>query len=453
MSVLKIFILEDDVFMAEMLKYHLQLNPDNDVYHYTSGKDLIKALHQEPDMICLDYNLEGENGGEILDKILERNPNLPVVVVSGQEEIEVAVELLHKGAYDYLVKNENVKDRLWSIANRIRSREALEQEVVSLRAEVESKYDFASSIIGESAALKQIFPLIEKACRSSIIVSISGETGTGKEVLAKSIHYNSDRKNKPFVAVNMAAIPSELVESELFGHEKGSFTGAHERRAGKFEEANGGTIFLDEMGDMDLPMQAKLLRVLQEQQVTRVGSNKPIDLNVRVIIATHKNLFEEVSKGNFREDLYYRLLGISVDLPPLRERGNDIVLLARHFIRHYADKNGIQPKKLHPDAVSKLMSHHFPGNIRELKSIIELACVLSEGNEITDADLQIRYGNFTGELLSTEMTLKDYDEYIIRHYLKKYNNRVRFVADKLGIGKSTIYRMLGTTIEREPEEQ
>jgi DNA-binding NtrC family response regulator len=254
MSILKIFMVEDDHFTAELLKYHLELNPDNEVSIFESGKDLLNALPKKPDLVLLDYNLKGDHGGIVLRKIQEKLPELPVVIVSGQEDINTAVVLLKDGAYDYIVKDENMKDRLWAIANRVRSQGCLEQHVVRLQTEVEQKYDFASSIIGQSKALQSIFPLVEKACQSSIVVSISGETGTGKEVLAKTIHFNSPRKDKPFVAVNMAAIPKELVESELFGHEKGSFTGANDRRTGKFEEANGGTIFhrLRDIIDIDI---------------------------------------------------------------------------------------------------------------------------------------------------------------------------------------------------------
>lgn len=445
-------MVEDEPFMAELQKYHLELNPDNEVHVFSSGKEMLNALSKKPDLILLDYNLKGENGGEILKKVQEKIPDLPVVIVSGQEDINTAVGLLKDGAFDYVVKDENMKDRLWSIANRARSQGSLKQQVVRLQNEVEQKYNFASSIIGQSKALKSLYPVVEKACQSTIVVSISGETGTGKEVLAKTIHFNSPRKSKPFVAVNMAAIPKELIESELFGHEKGSFTGANDKRTGKFEEANGGTIFLDEIGEMDLAVQSKLLRVLQEQQVVRVGGNQTINLDVRVIIATHKNLFDEVGKGNFREDLYYRLLGISIELPPLRNRGNDVVLLAQYFVKEYCKKNNIREKKFSSEAIGKLLAHSFPGNIRELKSVVELSVVLSDTELIQEEHLQIRHANVVQELLSKELTLKDYNEEIIKHYLKRYNNRVRLVAEKLDIGKSTIYRMLGESEESNAQD-
>lgn len=444
MSILKIFIVEDEKATARMLQHYLSLNPENDVEVFFNGKDCLSNLFKQPDVICLDYHMPGENGEDILKKIRSKQPELPVIIVSGQQEITTAVNLLKEGAYDYVVKDENTKERIWNIINHIRKKENLTQQITALQEEVGKIYEFSNLIIGESKALKKVFPLIEKACNSEIAVSIMGETGTGKEVVAKSIHYNSNRKTKPFIAVNVAAIPVELIEAELFGHEKGAFTGAINRRSGKFEEAQNGTIFLDEIGDMDMAMQVKLLRVLQEQQVTRIGSNEPINLNVRVIIASHKNLADEVAKGKFREDLYYRLLGISIFLPPLRERGNDVLILTNHFIKDYCNKHKISNKKLTKEAIDKLTSHDFPGNIRELKAIVELGIVMADNDLIEGDHIQIRYSNFSNELLSKEMTLDDYNLEIVKHYLIRYNNRVRFVAKKLGIGKSTIYRMLST---------
>nr|MBS0037888.1 sigma-54-dependent Fis family transcriptional regulator [Saprospiraceae bacterium] len=444
MNVLKIFIVEDDEFTAEMLKHYLSLNPENDIEIFHTGKECIGHLNLQPDVVCLDYFLPDENGEKILKILKRKKPDLPVIMVSGQEDVSTAVNLLKDGAYDYVVKDENFKERLWNIINHIRKRANLDKQVSVLQQEVEKKYDFSTTIIGDSPAISEIFPLIEKAFKSEIVVSITGETGTGKEVVAKTIHYNSNRKDKPFVQVNMAAIPNDLIKSELFGHEKGAFTGAIDRRAGKFEEAQGGTIFLDEIGDMDTAMQVKILRVLQKQQVTRIGSNEPVNLDVRVIIATHKNLMDEIKKGKFREDLYYRLLGISISLPPLRERGNDVILMANYFIEEYCKKNKLPNKKLNKWAVNKLLSHDYPGNVRELKSIVELAVVMTEG-EVIDADhLQIKYTSFFNEMISREMTLEKYNDEIIKHFLKRYNNKVRVVADKLDIGKSTIYRMLAS---------
>ena len=291
-------------------------------------------------------------------------------------------------------------------------------------------------------AIKKVHELINKALTTNITVSIYGETGTGKEVVAKAIHYNSHQKSNPFVAINVSAIPSELVESELFGHEKGAFTGASYRRIGKFEEANDGTLFLDEIGEMDYTFQAKLLRALQEREITRVGSNKSIKFNCRIVVATNKNLAQEVKMGNFRQDLYYRLLGLPIELPPLRERGNDVLILAKHFIKSFCQENNLPVKKLSSQARQKLQQYNFPSNIRELKSITELAVTLSDGEEITSTDILYNGEEISDEMPAEELTLREYDRKIVFSFLKKYNNDVRLVAKKLDIGSATIYRMI-----------
>jgi DNA-binding NtrC family response regulator len=339
MDAFKIFVVEDDVMYAKILSYHLSQNPDYQVSVFTSGKELLANLYKGPSAITLDFNLPDMSGFDVLKRIREFDPELPVIIVSGQQDISTAVELLKKGVYDYVLKDPDTKDRIWSVMRNIKSNFNLKQRISNLEDEIGKKYEFNNLIKGDSPAIHNVFRLIEKATKTNITVSVHGETGTGKELVAKAIHFNSKRKGKPFVAVNVTAIPRELIESEMFGHEKGSFTGANNQRIGRFEEANHGTIFLDEIGDMDLNMQAKLLRVLQEEEVVRVGSNKPQKLDVRVIVATHKNLLEEVKKGNFREDLYYRLLGLPIELPPLRMRGNDIYLLARHFVDEFCVKN------------------------------------------------------------------------------------------------------------------
>ena len=259
---------------------------------------------------------------------------------------------------------------------------------------------------------------------------------------SKAIHYNSDRKKKPFVAVNMAAIPHELIESELFGHEKGAFTGAIALKKGKFEEANGGTICLDEIGELDLSIQSKLLRVLQERELTRVGGNERIKLDVRLIVATHKNLEEEVKKGNFREDLYYRIMGLPIALPPLHERGNDILLLAKFFLDAFCKENKIESLTISAGAKEKIIKYNYPGNIRELKAVIELAVVMCNGKEIMADDIIFKSPRDKNEMLATEKTLKEYNIQIIQYYLNNHDNNVVKVADKLDIGKSTIYKMI-----------
>ncbi|MFO0357790.1 MAG: sigma-54-dependent transcriptional regulator [Sphingobacteriaceae bacterium] len=441
-SALKIFLLEDDKWYNKFLSHHISLNPDNIVESFFTASELLKSLYKNPSLVILDYSLPDDNGENVLKKIKEFNPSLDVIMVSGQEDIATAVQLLKQGASDYIIKNEETKERLWASISNIRDKISLKEEIVELKNELKTHYDFSDSMIGNSQAMKSTYSIIEKACNSNINVSINGETGTGKEVVAKTIHYNSNRKKGKFIAVNVASIPKDLIESELFGHEKGSFTGALARRIGKFEEANNGTLFLDEIAEMDMNMQVKLLRVLQERELNRVGGNDLVKFDIRLIVATHKDLAAEVQNGNFREDLYYRIMGLTINLPPLRERGSDIILLAKHFIKSYCKDNKINLLKLNNDAQNKLMDYHYPGNIRELKSIIDLACVMCDEPEIKPEHIKFVKKINNQDMLLKEMSLDDYIFQIIRSYLDKYDNNVLLVAKKLNIGKSTIYRMI-----------
>jgi DNA-binding NtrC family response regulator len=442
MDSFKIFVVEDDLIYAKILAHHLSLNPDYEVEIFRNGPCLIKNLYKNPSFITLDYNMPDMTGLEILKRIRNFNPEIPVVIVSGQQDVSTAVELLKLGAYDYVIKDQDTKERLWNIARNVKENFNLKKKISVLQEEIGKKYEFNKVIKGDSPAIHNVFNLIEKACKTNITISIKGDTGTGKELVAKAIHYNSSRKNGPFVAVNVTAIPHELIEAELFGHEKGAFTGALGKRIGKFEEANNGTIFLDEIGDMDLNMQSKLLRVIQEEEITRIGSNQPIKLNFRLIVATHRNLSEAVKKGTFREDLYYRLLGLPIEIPPLRNRGTDVILLALFFIEEFCKQNKMSKLSLSPQAIEKLQSYSFPGNVRELKAISELACVMAEKNVIQPDDITFSTGNTVNEILLEEMTLDDYNRIIIKQFLNRYDNKVRLVASKLGIGKTTIYRLL-----------
>ena len=438
----KIFIVEDDPWYGEILEYHLSLNPDYNITRFTSGKDCLANLHKKPDLITLDFSLPDYTGDKLYEKIKEINDQVPVIVISSQDEIAIAVNLLKMGVTDYLTKDDNTKDLLWNTVIKTRETGKLKKEVEYLKEELGQKFSFDNSIKGQSPPLQKIFALINKATKTNINVSITGETGTGKEVVAKAIHYNSDRKRKKFVAVNMAAIPKELIESELFGHEKGAFTGAQARKAGKFEEANGGTIFLDEIAELDLNLQSKLLRVLQEREVIRVGGNETVKLDVRLLVATHKDLAEEVKAGKFREDLYYRVIGLPIELPPLRERGNDILILAKYFVDEFARENKLDNPALTQEAKDKLMRYNYPGNIRELKAMIELAVVMSDGKEIKADDVSYTSAKGDETFTTEEKTLRDYTCDIIKYFLKKYNNDVIATADKLNIGKSTIYKMI-----------
>jgi len=440
---MRINVIEDDRVFNKLIEHTLKLNPDYEVHSFFNGKDFIKNLTDNPDVVTLDLGLPDFTGNEILKKIKRFNPEIDVIVISGQDDISTAVQLLKEGAYDYITKDENIKERLLHSIQNIKKHKTLKNEITQLKTEIGNKYKYRNAIIGDSPAIKEVFALIDKAIKvPNINVSVYGETGTGKELIAKTVHYNSPRKDSPFIAVNMGAIPKELIESELFGHEKGAFTGAITSKKGKFEEADGGTVFLDEIGEMDFNLQVKLLRVLQEREITRVGGNAVIKINTRIITATNKDLAEEVRLGNFREDLYYRLLGLPIHLPPLKDRRNDTILLTQHFINAFCKENNLDKLELTPAAKKKILSHRFPGNVRELKAVVELGAVMTNSNIIDEEHIIFNSTQSEEDLFNEEMTLKEYTEKIIRHYLSKYNNNVLKVAEKLDIGKSTIYNLI-----------
>jgi two-component system, NtrC family, response regulator AtoC len=440
MSDFSIFIVEDDAFYGMILERHLSLNPDYHVQLFTNGQDLLKNLYLNPAVVSLDYSLPDYTGGELLKRIKQYNPEIQVVIVSGQDDIATAVNLLKEGAYDYLVKEENTRQRLWNVILKIRENVNYRKQIEVLQEEVGRKFEFDKTILGQSPAIVKLYSLIERASRSAITVGITGETGTGKELVAKAVHYASSRRKKPFVAVNMAAIPKDLLESELFGYEKGAFTGALARKTGKFEEADGGTLFLDEISEMEVQIQSKLLRALQEREVTRIGGKELIKFDIRVITSTHKDLAEEVRKGMFREDLYFRLLGLPIHLPPLRERENDILVLAKHFSDTFCQENQLKKLSFSEEVKEKLMSYSFPGNVRELKAVIEVAVVMAEGETLLPGDITFSTLNSEGLCIEENMTLADYDARIVKTYLDRYRD-IAVVAKKLDIGKSTIYRM------------
>jgi len=436
-----VFIVEDNKLYAQVLKK--QLVSDNyKVKVFYNGKDCITSLDEKPDVITLDYTLPDMTGHEVLKEIQRKFPSTHVIIISAQESISTAIDLMKNGAYDYIMKAPDTREKLSNIIKNIYVSDQLKQENTRLKDAIKDKFNFRKLIKGSSREIDHVFNLMEKACQTNISVSVSGETGTGKELVAKGIHYNSTRSNKPFVAVNVSAIPEGLVESELFGHEKGAFTGADFKKIGKFEQANSGTLFLDEIADLDLNIQAKLLRVLQEREVTRLGGNEVIPIDVRIITATHKNLGAMVQEENFRQDLYYRLLGLPIELPPLRQRGNDIILLAKYFVNEFCKENGMPQKNLTDETKNMLLNYYFPGNIRELKAVMELACVMSNNDTIKPSHLNMNIDENIQNLLADEKTLEEYNMEIVKHFLNKYNQNVRLVASKLGIGKSTIYRML-----------
>jgi two-component system, NtrC family, response regulator AtoC len=437
-----IFLVEDDPLYTEFLSYHLSLNPDFQLETYSDGTDCLNNLYKKPALVTIDYSLPDMTGRELFNKIAASGMGSKVIVISGQKDINIAIELLKDGAFDYIVKDDDTADRLWNSIRMFRENLHLREENEKLRAEVEKKYDFSNVIIGTSSRVRETFSLMEKAAGSNITVSITGETGTGKELVAKAIHYKSARKKNPFVAVNMGAIPKDLMESELFGYEKGAFTGAVGRKSGLFEEADTGTIFLDEISDMDLNMQTRLLRVLQEREVRRLGGKLDIKIDVRLVTATNKDLSEEVKKGTFRSDLYYRIMGFPIHLAPLRERENDIILLSRHFADSFRREDQKTSAVFTEAALKKLLAYQWPGNVRELKTTIELATILCDDNKIDAVHINFRPVSTADGPKSDDMTLEERIIEYVRETLLKNNLNPTITARKLGISRATVYRYI-----------
>lgn len=364
------------------------------------------------DLAVLDIKMPGMSGLELLSTLHDERPGMPVVIMTAESSMKNAVEAMKRGAYDYLPKPFDL-DLLEAIVLRAQKAAATSDEVTRLREEMRERQLHEKPIIGNGKAIQEIFKLIGRIAPSDATVLITGESGTGKELVARAIHFNSNRLDKPFVALNCAAIPRELLESELFGHEKGAFTGAHERKAGKFEQANNGTIFLDEIGDMPLELQAKLLRVLQEKEITRTGGNQTLRIDVRIIAATNQNLEEKVKNKEFREDLYYRLNVVPIDLPPLRERKEDIPMLVTHFIARARHEFGVSTTGCDEAAFKLLKRHDWPGNVRELENTIQRAAILSPDPLLTPADFpQLSKGQ------STAANRGDSLESLISHKLR-----------------------------------
>ena len=350
----------------------------------SSGTEGLAIYDQwKPQLVFLDVKMAGMDGLETLKRLRERDPSAVVVMISGHATIQNAVEATQLGAYDILEKPLDT-DRILVTLRNATGRIDLAEENERLKATIESRYE----IVGKSFAIRALIENIEKVADSSARVLISGENGTGKELVARAVHRQSSRARKPFVEVNCAAIPGELIESELFGHMKGSFTGAIQDRAGKFEQADGGTLFLDEVGDMSLAAQAKVLRVLQDGDVTRIGGAKPRKVDVRVIAATNKKLEGEIAAGRFREDLYYRLNVVPIQVPPLRERREDIPLLVEHFLSQFTQHDSVAPRSIDAAAIDRLTAFDWPGNVRELRNTIERLLILAPGPRVTAADVE-----------------------------------------------------------------
>lgn len=379
----KILIVDDEQSIRRTLKEILEFEKYI-VDEAADGFDCLVKLKQEKyDVIILDIKMPKLDGMDALDRIKELAPDIPVIMISGHATIDTAVESVKKGAFDFISKPPDLNRLLITIRNAL-DKSNLIYETKSLRRRVQKSG--VQEIIGESKAIQKIKNTIERIAPTDARVLVTGPNGTGKELVARWIHEKSQRNEFPIIEVNCAAIPSELIESELFGHEKGSFTSAIKLRVGKFELANGGTLFLDEVGDMSLSAQAKVLRALQENQITRVGGDKSIHVDVRVIAATNKDLREEIAKGRFREDLYHRLAVIIVDVPSLTDRLEDIPLLVEHFVENICAEYKVAPKHVTPDAIKALQKYSWTGNIRELRNVVERLIILS-GDSITEEDV------------------------------------------------------------------
>ncbi|OKZ43975.1 MAG: response regulator [Bacteroidales bacterium 43_8] len=379
----KILVIDDERSIRNSMKDILQYEGHEVVLAENGMEGLVSVKSEKPDIVFCDIKMPKMEGIEVLERIKEFSADTPVIMISGHGTIDTAIEAIRKGAYDFIEKPLDLNRILITIKNAT-DKHLLIHETKTLKNKVSKKYD----MIGNSEALNHIRAMIDKVAVSDARILVTGPNGSGKELVAHQLHELSHRKDNAFVEVNCAAIPSELIESELFGHEKGSFTSAIKQKKGKFELANGGTLFLDEIGDMSLNAQAKVLRALQEQKITRVGGDADINVDVRVIAATNKNLKEEIKKGNFREDLYHRLSVIIIDVPPLCQRLEDIDALANHFLTEVCMEMGIAPKTLSPDAIAALKECEWTGNIRELRNVVERLVILC-GNTITREDVKM----------------------------------------------------------------
>ena len=378
----KILVIDDERSIRNSMKDILQYEGHEIVLAENGMEGLVAVKSEKPDIVFCDIKMPKMEGIEVLERIKEFSADTPVIMISGHGTIDTAIEAIKKGAYDFIEKPLDLNRLLITIKNAT-DKHLLIHETKTLKNKVSKRYE----MIGQSDALNRVRSIIEKVAASDARVLVTGPNGCGKELVAHQLHELSHRKESTFVEVNCAAIPSELIESELFGHERGAFTSAVKQRKGKFEQADGGTLFMDEIGDMSLAAQAKVLRALQESRISRVGSDRDIEVNVRVVAATNKNLREEIQKGNFREDLYHRLAVIVVRVPPLREHAGDIPALVEHFTRTIASEYGSAPKPIDADALAELQRMPWSGNIRELRNVIERLIILS-GDRITARDVK-----------------------------------------------------------------
>ena len=456
----RILIIDDDPAMVSVISDICQERGHQTVAYASGQKALENLTTHAPQLVITDLRMDKVGGLDILRECREVLPQTPVILITAYKTVETALEAMKLGAYDYITKPFKV-DELQLTIQRALDNQTLVRENRNLRQIVKEKYRF-ENIIGTSVKMQDIYNLIANVADTDSTILIQGESGTGKELVARALHFNSTRQHQPFVAINCSALPENLLESELFGHKKGSFTGAVQDKVGLFEEAEQGTIFLDEVNSMAQPLQTKLLRVLQERQIRRVGDTKSVPINVRVLAATNEVLGEKIKGGNFREDLYYRLAVIPVEMPALRERPDDIPLLVNHFLQKNAAQTGTEPKKIDQKAVEMLAGYRWPGNVRELENAVERACALCDDGiiRITDLPPQVLRqasappAEHTGTL-PVGQTLDEYIRDQERRYIEetiKFNGNSREKAAKmLGISMATLYRKLEVKAQRAVE--
>ncbi len=440
-----LLIVDDEKHTRDGLE--LALEDDFEIFCASSAQEAETALDQEEFQVVLtDLRMPGESGMNVIDLAI-RHPSKPLcIMMTAYGEVGVAVEAMKRGAFDFLPKPVNLEQLELLIKRGLKER-SLEQENRYLHQRLDKKFNF-DGIMGKSTALENVVEKVRLVGPSKATVLLTGETGTGKELFAQSIHQNSDRSRSVFVPVHCAALPANLLESELFGHEKGAFTGAMERRIGRFESANGGTLFLDEIGEIDLSTQVKLLRFLESKTIERLGSSKTIELDVRLVCATNRNLLTMVRNGDFREDLYYRLNVITIELPPLRERENDLSLLLNHFLNEYSAENGFDLPKLTNDALNILQNYSWPGNIRELRNFCENLVVLKRGQEITPYDLDPRFTDLKPDIqlanpqIKPNLSVEENEKRLLRNALLEARGNRTKAAELMGISRRTLHRKL-----------
>ncbi len=420
---------------------------DNNVLTATSGEEAIHLLNSEDvDVVVTDLKMEGIDGIGVLRHSLSMNPSPAVIILTAHGTIESAVDALKEGAFDYLTKPVNVKE-LRVLVDKAAEHRRLLRENFELRAQIDKRFGI-EGMVGESPDMQQLYQTIRQVGPTKATVLVLGESGVGKELMARALHQASPRAKKNFIAVHCAALPETLLESELFGHERGAFTGAVSRRPGRFEMADGGTLFLDEIGEIPLSMQVKLLRVLEQREIQRVGGNETVKVDVRLLVATNRELEEEVAEGRFREDLYYRLKVITITVPPLRHRRGDIPLLARHFLADLSKENGRpMPPTLSKEAIEVLQTYHWPGNIRELRNVMESAFVFLRSDEVSPKDLpaSIQQTNdipAEGLHIPLGMPLEEVETIYLKRTLSAVDGNRTRAAESLGISRRTLQRRI-----------